>query len=513
MTTAPQIHKPVDDDLRMSPVSACIRPCLKYSSRESYGAAGYALPGTVPQGSYNARIMQAPRDRLRLLDWRWLAWQAQERARGRRATRYYAELMRSQYWTWEQHAAMAQERIAALLKHAAEHVPYYRALGCGTELDKYPVLTRQGLLRNTKTLLSERASGELMTKYSSGTTGDRVAATRDWQMQSTNDACIWRGDGWGAALAPTERQLHLRIDPRHLGLPPGALGGLATYYYNRYWLCGYVINREIVQHIHETLHRLRPQLLCSYTSTLQAYVHVARELKLKPPPLKKIVTIAEELPASDAAEFLDYFGCQAYSRFGANELGVIADQCEYGALHSHCEHVWLEVLTAPGTVTSRGAGVLLCTCLSNLAMPLIRYEIGDWAELSDQPCPCGRGLPVLAKLEGRAGQFVYGSDGTWINAHSFLEPLYQKPVRAVRVIQDQPGHMRVLLEDCRLTPADTEEVLRRYHDMHGGSLQVELIPVDQLPPTPSGKRCSAQCTLARPENFGVMQQGTPPPRH
>jgi phenylacetate-coenzyme A ligase PaaK-like adenylate-forming protein len=342
-----------------------------------------------------------------------------------------------------------------------------------------------------------------MTKYSSGTTGDRVAATRDWRMQNTNDACIWRGDGWGAALAPTDRQLHLRIDPRHLGLPPGALGGLATFYYNRYWLCGYVINREIVREINQALHRLRPQLLCSYTGTLLAYVHAARELNLKPPPLKKIVTIAEELPASDAAEFLEFFGCRAFSRYGANELGVIADQCECGAFHSHCEHVWLEVLTAQSTVTSRGAGVLLCTCLSNLAMPLIRYEISDWAELSAEPCPCGRGLPVLAKLEGRAGQFVYGNDGRWINAHSFLEPLYQKPVRAVRVIQDEPGRMRVLLENSCLSPEDCEEVLRRFQGIHGGTLEVQLIAVDELPPTPSGKRCSAQCTLSRPENLRI----------
>jgi phenylacetate-CoA ligase len=450
--------------------------------------------------------MQAPPRRLRLQDWRWPLWRAQERVRGRHATNYYAELMLSQYWTWDQHAAAAEARIAELLTQASEHVPYYRALGCGTTLDKYPVLTRQGLLRNTQTLLSERAHGELMTKYSSGTTGDRVAATRDWRMQEMNDACIWRGDGWGSTLAPSDRQLHLRIDPRHLELPPGLLGRMTSLYYNRYWLCGYVVNREIVRNVHQALHRLRPQLLCSYTGTLLAYVHLARELKLKPPPLEKIVLIAEELPASDAAEFLDFFGCRAYSRYGANELGVIADQCEYGALHAHCEHVWLEVLTTAGTVTSRGAGVLLCTCLSNLAMPLIRYEIGDWAELSAKPCPCGRGLPVLARLEGRAGQFVYGSDGRWINAHSFLEPLYQKPVRAVRVIQDQPGRMRVLLEDSRLTPVDCAEVLERFAGMHGGSLQVELISVDEMPPTPSGKRCSAQCMLARPENFSVLRQ-------
>jgi phenylacetate-CoA ligase len=45
-------------------------------------------------------------------------------------------------------------------------------------------------------------------------------------------------------------------------------------------------------------------------------------------------------------------------------------------------------------------GKVVATALHNYATPLIRYEIGDYAEVGDA-CPCGRGLPVLNRVVGR----------------------------------------------------------------------------------------------------------------
>ena len=53
-------------------------------------------------------------------------------------------------------------------------------------------------------------------------------------------------------------------------------------------------------------------------------------------------------------------------------------------------------LRDPGQV-----GRVVVTPLHNFAMPLLRYAIGDEAE-PGAPCACGRGLPVLRRLAGRA---------------------------------------------------------------------------------------------------------------
>ena len=48
----------------------------------------------------------------------------------------------------------------------------------------------------------------------------------------------------------------------------------------------------------------------------------------------------------------------------------------------------------------------------NLAMPLIRYELGDYGVLSPEPCGCGRTLPVLERILGRTRNIFRFVDGT-----------------------------------------------------------------------------------------------------
>jgi phenylacetate-coenzyme A ligase PaaK-like adenylate-forming protein len=61
----------------------------------------------------------------------------------------------------------------------------------------------------------------------------------------------------------------------------------------------------------------------------------------------------------------------------------------------------VEVLDEEGRPCAPGeTGRVVATSLNNFAMPLIRYETGDTAEVG-APCPCGRGLPVLTRIMGR----------------------------------------------------------------------------------------------------------------
>ena len=60
---------------------------------------------------------------------------------------------------------------------------------------------------------------------------------------------------------------------------------------------------------------------------------------------------------------------------------------------------------APGKI-----GRVVITTLHNFAMPLIRYHIGDYAEVG-QPCTCGRGLPVLTSILGRVRNTLITADG------------------------------------------------------------------------------------------------------
>jgi phenylacetate-coenzyme A ligase PaaK-like adenylate-forming protein len=88
--------------------------------------------------------------------------------------------------------------------------------------------------------------------------------------------------------------------------------------------------------------------------------------------------------------------------YAADEAGCIALQCpDHEHYHVQSESVLVEVLDVEGRACAPGAvGRVVVTTLQNFAMPLVRYDIGDVAEAGD-PCPCGRGLPVLRRIARR----------------------------------------------------------------------------------------------------------------
>ena len=64
----------------------------------------------------------------------------------------------------------------------------------------------------------------------------------------------------------------------------------------------------------------------------------------------------------------------------------------------HAEHCIVEIVDDEGSPCAPGrSGRLLVTALRNFAMPLLRYDTGDTALLGE-PCPCGRGLPVIRDI-------------------------------------------------------------------------------------------------------------------
>jgi phenylacetate-CoA ligase len=103
------------------------------------------------------------------------------------------------------------------------------------------------------------------------------------------------------------------------------------------------------------------------------------------PGLKQLRTFGEVL--SDETREL----CQRAWQVGiadlysSEEAGSIAVQCEHGAYHLQSENLLVEIIDDHGAACLPGEiGRVLITTLHNFAMPLIRYEIGDYAECGAQ---------------------------------------------------------------------------------------------------------------------------------
>ena len=146
----------------------------------------------------------------------------------------------------------------------------------------------------------------------------------------------------------------------------------------------------------------QPHYLQSHPSNLAALAQHCLDQNIALPGLREILTTGESVTDQHRALFHRVWGVAAVDIYSCEEAGYLALQCpEFNHYHVQAENVILEIVDEQGKPCAPGQiGQVLITTLHNYATPLIRYEVGDMAEFGE-PCPCGRGLPVIRKIHGR----------------------------------------------------------------------------------------------------------------
>jgi phenylacetate-CoA ligase len=146
----------------------------------------------------------------------------------------------------------------------------------------------------------------------------------------------------------------------------------------------------------------RPAYLLTYPSLLRELARTCLARGIRVPGLLEVRAFGELLDPEVRELCREAFGAPLTDMYSAQEVGYIALQCP-GREHYHVqsESLIVEVLDDSGNACRPGEiGRVVVTDLHNFAMPLLRYELGDFAEVGE-PCACGRGLPVLKRIVGR----------------------------------------------------------------------------------------------------------------
>jgi phenylacetate-CoA ligase len=146
----------------------------------------------------------------------------------------------------------------------------------------------------------------------------------------------------------------------------------------------------------------KPDYLLSMPSNLRALAELIQANAIAVPPLLEVRSYGEAVDDDLPRLCHEVWGAKHTTVYSTQEVGIIASQCpDHAHLHCDSELTLTEVVDDSGRPCGPGeVGRVVVTPLHNLAMPLIRYAIGDLAEVG-APCPCGRGLPVLTRVLGR----------------------------------------------------------------------------------------------------------------
>jgi phenylacetate-CoA ligase len=403
-------------------------------------------------------------------------------------------------WSLEQWKSWEEGQLARLLHHSAIQVPYYRELwaerrkngdqASWKELQNWPVLHKEALRAKPYSFLADNYNTHrLWEEHTSGTTGMPLtirmskSAVRQWYALCE---LRWRGwyglsrhDRWGIFGGQM-------VTPFTRKKPPFWVWNLGL---NQLYLSSYHISPQNAATYIKAFRKHQLTYLLGYASSLFSLAQLSLEQKLDIPVLKAVVSNAEPLYEHQREIISKAFQCPVYDTYGLSENVCAASECLHGNLHLWPEVGVTEILDDDKDIpVSKGeTGRLVCTGFLNPAMPLIRYDVGDRGFLlHDVKCACGRKLPVLGGIEGRADDVIQTSDGRRIGR---LDPVFKNDIRIreAQIIQESLNLITVkYVPASGCSNEDLEILADRIRDRLG-DIKITFYSHKQIPRSSNGK--------------------------
>ena len=413
-------------------------------------------------------------------------------------------LEQTQWWKPEALERAQLRQLGSVLAHAAATVPYYKAKLAGFDLRapltpgrwaELPFLTRRDIQDAGDRLLSERvpkSHGRLSASQTSGSTGQPVKTfgtglTRLFWRALTVREHLWHERDFGARLCA------IRIVQNAEG-PDGRSGvgwGPATDALLRTGPISVLsLNTDVAVQA-QWLARQDPVYLLSYPTNLLALARQCISLGIRIPSLREVRPIGETVTPALRDAVAEAWGAKLTDLYSSQEVGYIALQCPSGSglYHLQSESLRVEVLDEAGKPCAPGeVGRIVASSLHNFAMPLLRYDMRDYAEVGP-PCPCGRGLPTLARVLGRKRNMLVLPNGErrW-PLTGFMKYREIAPIRQYQIVQKDLENIEARLVVDRPLDARQEqalaEVIRRFL---GHPFRVSFAYLEAFPPHPGGK--------------------------
>jgi phenylacetate-CoA ligase len=238
----------------------------------------------------------------------------------------------------------------------------------------------------------------------------------------------------------------------------------------------------------QRLNEFQPEVIRGYGSQLGAFLRWVYEQD-KPFAKPKAVTYgADAMSEADRRLIEDTMGLPVLSTYQAVEALRIGFQCEARqGFHLSLDQVAVRVVDGAGRDVT-GGGEIVISCLTNRATVLLNYRLGDVVVLGKGVCECGRTLPLLARVEGRADDMIMLANGTPVHALAVITPLQKvSGVRQVQVVQEALTEFRVRVVTDPPSSGIEAAIPWVMQKTLGEEIRVRVEQVEHLEPEAGGK--------------------------
>jgi phenylacetate-CoA ligase len=446
----------------------------------------------------------------------------------RRSEACYHDLKRSQWLAPAKLRELQEERLRRLVDHAYRHVPFHRermdarGLKPGDirgldDLARLPLLTKDEVRENLFfDLFSDNHDYRKVQRIAtSGSTGEPFVCFADRHQLEMRWAATLRSMEWtGYRFGDRQARLwHQTIGMSWSQIARERIDALLS---RRIFIPAFEMSEADVRRALDRIERHRPVLIDGYAECFNYLAgHLeGRRAEIRP---KGMISSAQVLPDESRAVIESAFHTRVFDKYGSREFSGIAYECEAHAGHHVVgENYVVEVLKEGRPAAPGETGEVVITDLNNLCMPFLRYRIGDLAVAMDpsEPCPCGRGLPRLGRIEGRIQSMIVGAEGRVVPGSLFLHLFkdYDWILRHFQVVQERPGEVLLkVVKGPRFEDAAFGELLGELRRFLGRSCRIDVDFVDAIPMVRTGKRATSLSSVKL--DYQEIGSSVVPPQH
>ena len=423
-----------------------------------------------------------------------------ERLKGHSTGAVLRSLEQSQWLPTEGLGQLQLQRLQDFLVRIGNDVPYYRELfeslgfepadlEAVTDIQRLPLTGKADIRANMNRLKADNA-GPLEKFSTGGSTGEPLIFYRSKERVSHDVAAKWRVTRWWD-VDIGDPEIVVWGSPIELG-SQDRVRLLRDKLLRTKLLSAFEMSTANLLQFTQQIRQFKPRMLFGYPSSLALMAEYVTNNGYKVDDLGiKVVFVTSERLYDYQREAIEAaFGAPVANGYGGRDAGFIAHQCPEGGMHITAEDILVEIVSEAGDVLPRGEkGEIVVTHMSTGEFPFVRYRTGDVGRLSDESCPCGRSLPLLAEIEGRSTDFVRAADGTVLHGLALIYVLREiSQIEEFKIVQETLSNITVQLVT---TTGDTDllesTVIEQIRRRLGDALVVKFDYVSKIEREASGK--------------------------
>ena len=439
-------------------------------------------------------------------------------ARTARFLRHIAGQARFPFRPWKVVQRAQAARLAATVRFAYDHVPYYRSAmdGLGLrprdirtvdDLAALPVVDTAEIPELGHALLP---GGKPAPEWSRLRSGGSMGAPKTVYLDTPGLIA-------GIAVRERARIVAARAIGKRTGYreavfapPEGVYRWVEEHMYDIAWAPRRMRVQRSYFSLYDDPRTTLPELAAFGAHHFHGYgSHIGRLFQAilesgEPFPLPRAVTYSsDEMPDGIRRAIVEDLGIPVFSIYGAVEALTIGFTCGEGeGFHLNADAYPIRVVDDAGRSVPPGeTGSIMVSNLVSRGTMLLNYRIGDLGRLVPGSCPCGRTLPRLAALQGRNDEWVARAGGGRMHAQAVRTLFTHEDERVWRyqVVQEEVDRFRVTIVpavgvDPQTLTADVTELFRR---RFGPRTEVELDFVSEIEQTSGGKVRPFHCRVGK----------------